>query len=160
MKNQLRGDLMGKYAAEKDQLIHAYEENISQLKVDIDVLNKEVIAVKECYIAVCREKDALEATLRKEFEQEQQKKKDQTKEQAIQEVEEEWQRRLDQAVEETTKAIVELKDCTSQTDPVSISDETSRQAMAKVAEEHKLQLQEVLKEKEKVARETLRELER
>ncbi|KAM7151562.1 centrosomal protein of 152 kDa isoform 3-T3 [Macrochelys suwanniensis] len=222
-KAHLREDLMERHAAEKEQLIQAYEETISQLKADMDELNKEMIAVKECYIAVCGEKDTLETTLRKKLEQEHQSKEEkfkkqlleekeeslnhlrteleekhrnsivtaksqwlkekevsikqqvenevalakvqwekeqkEIKEQAIQKIEREWQGRLDRTLEETKKALVELQDCGSQTDQVTITDETSSKEIARMVEEQKLQLEEALKEKEKAVREALKELE-
>ncbi|XP_065415462.1 centrosomal protein of 152 kDa isoform X6 [Chrysemys picta bellii] len=222
-KAQLREDLMERHAAEKEQLIQAYEETISKLKADMDELNKEMIAVKECYIAVCGEKDTLETTLRKKLEQEQQSKEEkfkkqlleekedslnhlrteleekhrnsiitaksqwlkekevnikqqvenevalakvqwekeqkEIKEQAIQEIERVWQSRLDRTLEETKKALVELQDCGSQTDQVTITDETSSKEIARMVKEQKLQLEEALKEKEKAVREALKELE-
>lgn len=39
---------------------------------DLDNMNKEMAAVQECYLEVCREKDNLESTLRKTMEKEQQ----------------------------------------------------------------------------------------
>lgn len=39
---------------------------------ELDKVNKEVAAVQECYLEVCREKDNLESTLRKTIENEQQ----------------------------------------------------------------------------------------
>lgn len=39
---------------------------------DLDKMNKEMTAVQECYLEVCREKDDLESTLRKTIEKEQQ----------------------------------------------------------------------------------------
>ncbi|XP_044835832.1 centrosomal protein of 152 kDa isoform X3 [Mauremys mutica] len=158
-KAQLREHLMERHAAEKEQLIQAYEETISQLKADMDELNKEMIAVKECYIAVCGEKDTLETTLRNKLEQEQQSKEEKIKEQAIQEIERVWQSRLDRTLEETKKALVELQDCGSQTDQVAITDETSSKEIARMVEEQKSQLEEALKEKEKAVREALKELE-
>ncbi|KAM9125555.1 centrosomal protein of 152 kDa isoform 2-T2 [Pangshura tecta] len=158
-KAQLREHLMERHAAEKEQLIQAYEETISQLKADMDELNKEMIAVKECYISVCGEKDTLETTLRKKLEQEQQSKEEKIKEQAIQEMEIVWQSRLDRTLEETKKALVELQDCGSQTDQVALTDETSSKEIARMVEEQKLQLEEALKEKEKAVREALKELE-
>lgn len=38
---------------------------------DLDKTNKELVAVQECYLQVCREKDNLEAALRKTVEKEQ-----------------------------------------------------------------------------------------
>ncbi|XP_051484532.1 centrosomal protein of 152 kDa isoform X4 [Apus apus] len=86
-KAHFQKDLMEKYAAEKQQLVQMYEETISRLKVDTEELNKEMTAVKECYIGVCREKDTLEATLRQKFEQEQQLKEEKLKKQLLKEKE-------------------------------------------------------------------------
>ncbi|XP_010117318.1 PREDICTED: centrosomal protein of 152 kDa, partial [Chlamydotis macqueenii] len=87
-KAHFEKDLMERYAAEKLQLIQTYEETVSQLKADIEELNREMTAVKECYIAVCGEKDTLEATLRQKFEQEQQLKEEKLKKQLLEEKEE------------------------------------------------------------------------
>ncbi|KAM9533137.1 centrosomal protein of 152 kDa isoform 2-T2 [Guaruba guarouba] len=84
-KAHFEKDLMAKHAAEKQQLIKAYEETILQLKANIEELNREMTAVKECYIGVCGEKDNLEATLRQKFEQEQQLKEEKLKKQLLEE---------------------------------------------------------------------------
>ncbi|XP_053934079.1 centrosomal protein of 152 kDa [Cuculus canorus] len=86
-KAHFEKDLMERCAAEKQQLIQAYEETISQLKSNIEELNREMTTVKECYIGVCGEKDALEATLRQKFEQEQQLKEEKLKKQLLEEKE-------------------------------------------------------------------------
>ncbi|XP_017925362.3 centrosomal protein of 152 kDa isoform X4 [Manacus vitellinus] len=86
-KAHFEKDLMERFAVEKQQLIQIYEETISQLKANIEELNKEMTAVKECYIGVCGEKDTLEATLRKKFEQEQQLKEEKLKKQLVEEKE-------------------------------------------------------------------------
>ncbi|NXK52990.1 CE152 protein, partial [Chauna torquata] len=87
-KAQFEKDLTERYAAEKQQLIQSYEETVSQLKATIEELNSETTAVKECYIAVCGEKDTLGATLRQKFEQEQQLKEEKLKKQLLEEKEE------------------------------------------------------------------------
>ncbi|XP_069722793.1 centrosomal protein of 152 kDa [Phaenicophaeus curvirostris] len=86
-KAHFEKDLMERCAAEKQQLIQAYEETMSQLKANIEELNREMTTVKECYIGVCGEKDALEATLRQKFEQEQQLKEEKLKKQLLEEKE-------------------------------------------------------------------------
>ncbi|XP_027500395.1 centrosomal protein of 152 kDa isoform X4 [Corapipo altera] len=86
-KAHFEKDLMERFTVEKQQLIQTYEETISQLKANIEELNKEMTAVKECYIGVCGEKDTLEATLRKKFEQEQQLKEEKLKKQLLEEKE-------------------------------------------------------------------------
>ncbi|XP_027544357.1 centrosomal protein of 152 kDa isoform X2 [Neopelma chrysocephalum] len=86
-KAHFEKDLMERFAVEKQRLIQTYEETISQLKANIEELNTEMTAVKECYIGVCGEKDTLEATLRKKFEQEQQLKEEKLKKQLVEEKE-------------------------------------------------------------------------
>ncbi|XP_075570007.1 centrosomal protein of 152 kDa [Pelecanus crispus] len=86
-KAHFEKDLMERYAAEKKQLIQTYEETISQSKANIEELHREMTAVKECYLGVCGEKDALEATLRQKFEQEQQLKEEKLKKQLLEEKE-------------------------------------------------------------------------
>ncbi|XP_061856202.1 centrosomal protein of 152 kDa isoform X5 [Colius striatus] len=86
-KAHFEKNLMERYAAEKQELIQTYEETISQLKADVEELNREIMAVKEYYIRVCREKDTLEATLMKKFEQEQQLKEEKLKKQLLEEKE-------------------------------------------------------------------------
>ncbi|XP_019359723.1 PREDICTED: centrosomal protein of 152 kDa isoform X1 [Gavialis gangeticus] len=154
-KAQLWKDLLERHATEKEQLIQAYEETISQLKANIEVLNKEIIAVKECYIAVCGEKDTLETTLRRKIEQEQQSKEEKIKEQVIVEIGREWKHRL----EEPKEIIVELKDAGSQTDQLNAACEASTVLAMSLFDKQKLELQEVLKEKEREAGEVLKELE-
>ncbi|XP_042333090.1 centrosomal protein of 152 kDa isoform X2 [Sceloporus undulatus] len=88
VKKKLCEEFTERHMEEKEKLIQAYEDNISQLKTDTDELSKEVIAVKECYIAVCRERDELEATLKAAFEQEQQVWEDKLKKQLLDEMEE------------------------------------------------------------------------
>uniref|UniRef100_A0A8B9P568 Centrosomal protein 152 n=1 Tax=Apteryx owenii TaxID=8824 RepID=A0A8B9P568_APTOW len=151
-KAQFERDLVERYAAEKQQLIQTYEETISQ--ADIEELTREMTAVKECYIGVCGEKDAVEATLRQKFEEEQQLKEEKNKEQIIAEIEGEWQSRL----EETRRTLVECNDCSSQTDQVTVMDETSSKELARTVEDQKLQLQKALKEKV-ASEEALKELE-
>ncbi|XP_073922006.1 centrosomal protein of 152 kDa isoform X12 [Castor canadensis] len=72
MKAQIRESLLAKHTLEKQQLLEVYEGTHSQLRSELDKVNKEMAAVQECYLEVCREKDDLESTLRKTIEKEQQ----------------------------------------------------------------------------------------
>ncbi|XP_008830003.1 centrosomal protein of 152 kDa isoform X3 [Nannospalax galili] len=72
MKAQIRDSLLAKHAVEKQQLFEVYEGTHLQLRSDLDKMNKEMTAVQECYLEVCREKDNLESVLRKTMEKEQQ----------------------------------------------------------------------------------------
>ncbi|XP_021117058.1 centrosomal protein of 152 kDa isoform X3 [Heterocephalus glaber] len=71
MKAQIREILLAKHTLEKQQLFEAYEGTTLQLRSDLDKTSKELVAVQECYLQVCREKDNLEAALRKAVEKEQ-----------------------------------------------------------------------------------------
>ncbi|NXO07112.1 CE152 protein, partial [Oriolus oriolus] len=86
-KAHFEKELMERFAAEKQQLVQTSEETISQLKANIEELNKEITAVKECYIGICREKDTSETTLRQKFQQEQQLKEEKLKKQLLEEKE-------------------------------------------------------------------------
>uniref|UniRef100_A0A8C3NTJ5 Centrosomal protein 152 n=1 Tax=Cyanoderma ruficeps TaxID=181631 RepID=A0A8C3NTJ5_9PASS len=86
-KAHFEKELLERFAVEKQQLVQTSEETISQLKDNIEELNKEITAVKECYIGVCREKDTLETTLRQKFQQEQQLKEEKLKKQLLEEKE-------------------------------------------------------------------------
>ncbi|NWZ61481.1 CE152 protein, partial [Acrocephalus arundinaceus] len=86
-KAHLEKELMERFAVEKQQLVQTSEETISQLQDNIEELNKEITAVKECYIGVCQEKDTLETTLRQKFQQEQQLKEEKLKKQLLEEKE-------------------------------------------------------------------------
>ncbi|XP_009070253.1 PREDICTED: centrosomal protein of 152 kDa [Acanthisitta chloris] len=86
-KAHFEKDLLERCAAEKQCLRQTYEETISQLKANIEELNREMTTVKECYIGLSREKDTLEATLRQKFEQEQQLKEEKLKKQLLEEKE-------------------------------------------------------------------------
>ncbi|XP_062998371.1 centrosomal protein of 152 kDa [Elgaria multicarinata webbii] len=102
VKKKLCEELAERHAAQREKLIHAYEENMTQLKADIDELNKEIFTVKECYIAVCRERDEQETTLKAAFEKEQLVKDEKIKKQLLEEKEESLNR-LRSELEETHK---------------------------------------------------------
>ncbi|XP_027409862.1 centrosomal protein of 152 kDa isoform X2 [Bos indicus x Bos taurus] len=97
MKAQIRESLLAKHALEKQQLFEVYEATRLQLRSDLDKVNKEMAAVQECYLEVCREKDKLEATLRKSMEKEQQA---QEKKRQLLEEREEYVRKLQVELEE------------------------------------------------------------
>ncbi|KAK1339037.1 hypothetical protein QTO34_019710 [Cnephaeus nilssonii] len=95
MKAQIRESLLAKHAMEKQQLFEVYEGTRLQLRSELDKMNKEMAAVQECYLEVCREKDDLESTLRKTIEKEQQTQ-EKMKEELFQQIEKEWQAKLAQ----------------------------------------------------------------
>ncbi|XP_053321483.1 centrosomal protein of 152 kDa [Spea bombifrons] len=64
IKKHLEVELSEGFSLEKQQLCQHYEERISQLQAQINDMTLEMTAVQECYIAVCKEKDTLEDTIR------------------------------------------------------------------------------------------------
>ncbi|XP_057637927.1 centrosomal protein of 152 kDa isoform X2 [Chionomys nivalis] len=75
MKAQIRESLLAKHAVEKQHLLEVYEGMQSQLRSDLDKMNKEMASVQECYLEVCREKDELESALRKTMEKAQEQRR-------------------------------------------------------------------------------------
>uniref|UniRef100_H0X8Q6 Centrosomal protein 152 n=1 Tax=Otolemur garnettii TaxID=30611 RepID=H0X8Q6_OTOGA len=156
MKAQIRESLLAKHALDKQQLIETYERTHLQLRSDLDKMNKEVAAVQECYLEVCREKDNLESTLRKTLEKEQQAQ-EKIKQNLIQQLEKEWQSKLDQTIKEMKK---KTSDCGSQTDQVTTTDVISKKEMAVMMEEEKQKIQQNLEQEKEIAiKEALKQLE-
>ncbi|XP_053451470.1 centrosomal protein of 152 kDa isoform X8 [Nycticebus coucang] len=147
MKAQIRESLLAKHALDKQQLIETYERTHSQLRSDLDKMNKEVTAVQECYLEVCREKDNLESTLRKTLEKEQQAQ-EKIKQNLIQQLEKEWQSKLDQTIKEMKK---KTSDYGSQTDQVTTTDVISKKEMAIMMEEQKQKIQQNLEQEKQIA---------
>ncbi|XP_023083002.2 centrosomal protein of 152 kDa isoform X2 [Piliocolobus tephrosceles] len=147
MKTQIRESLLAKHALEKQQLFEAYERAHLQLRSELDKVNKEMTAVQECYLEVCREKDNLELTLRKTTEKEQQTQ-EKIKEKLIQQLEKEWQSKLDQTIKAMKK---KTSDCGSQTDQVTTSDVISKKEMAIMIEEQKCIIQQHLEQEKDIA---------
>uniref|UniRef100_A0A8C9ABT0 Centrosomal protein 152 n=1 Tax=Prolemur simus TaxID=1328070 RepID=A0A8C9ABT0_PROSS len=156
MKAQIRESLLAKHALEKQQLFEVYERTHLQLRSELDKMNKEMAAVQECYLEVCREKDNLESTLRKTIEKEQQAQ-EKIKQKLIQQLEKEWQSKLDQTIKAMKKT---TSDCGSQTDQVTTIDVISKKEMAAMIEEQKQKIQQNLEqEKETAIKGTLKKLE-
>ncbi|XP_036095062.1 centrosomal protein of 152 kDa isoform X2 [Rousettus aegyptiacus] len=148
MKAQIRESLLAKHALEKQQLFEVYEGTCLQLRSELDKVNKEVAAVQECYLEVCREKDNLESTLRKTIENEQQAQEKKMKQELIQQLEKEWQLKLDQTIKAMKK---KTSDCYSQTDQVTAIDVISKKEMAIIIEEQKRKIQQDLEQEKEIA---------
>ncbi|EDL28142.1 mCG142164 [Mus musculus] len=148
MKAQIRESLLAKHAVEKQHLLEVYEGTQSQLRSDLDKMNKEMAAVQECYLEVCREKDGLESTLRKTMEKAQEQK---SRQKLIQQLEKEWQSKLDDSLAAWRKT---TSDRGSQTEQVACPAAVSKaEAAAVLAEEQARQVQQ---EKELATKEALR----
>ncbi|XP_015414437.1 PREDICTED: centrosomal protein of 152 kDa [Myotis davidii] len=156
VKAQIRESLLAKHAVEKQQLFEVYEGTRLQLRSELDKMNKEMAAVQECYLEVCREKDNLESTLRKTIEKEQQMQ-EKMKEELFQQIEKEWQAKLAQTAKAMKKT---TSDCYSQTDQVAAKDAVSQKEMAMVAEGQEQGAQQDLEqEKERAIKAALKKLE-
>ncbi|XP_059771533.1 centrosomal protein of 152 kDa [Balaenoptera ricei] len=147
MKAQIRESLLVKHALEKRQLFEVYEGARLQLRSDLDKVNKEMAAVQECYLEVCREKDNLEATLRKAMEKEQQAE-EKIKQELIQQLEKEWQSKLNQTIKAMKK---KTSDCWSQTDQETTIDVIAKKEMAITVEEQKRKIQQNLEQEKEIA---------
>ncbi|XP_034849600.1 centrosomal protein of 152 kDa isoform X3 [Mirounga leonina] len=147
MKAQIRESLLAKHALEKQQLFEVYEGARLQLRSDLDKTNKEMAAVQECYLQVCREKDGLESALRKTTEKEQQAQ-EKIKQELFQQLEKEWQSKLDQTIKAMKK---KTSDCCSQTDQVATMDVISKKEMAIVIEEQKRKIRQDLEQEKETA---------
>ncbi|KAM8974640.1 centrosomal protein of 152 kDa [Pelodytes ibericus] len=91
IKRHFQMDLSERFESEKDQLSQRYEEQISQLQSQIDEMTRELTAVQECYITVCKEKDTLEDTVRESVKSEFQINEEKLKEKLLQETEKSMQ---------------------------------------------------------------------
>uniref|UniRef100_A0A8C3WSY5 Centrosomal protein 152 n=1 Tax=Catagonus wagneri TaxID=51154 RepID=A0A8C3WSY5_9CETA len=138
MKAQIRESLLAKHALEKQQLFEVYEGTRLQLRSDLDKVNKEMATVQECYLEVCREKDNLEAALRKTMEKEQDAQ-EKIKQELTQQLEKEWQSKLDQTIKTMKK---KTSDYCSQTDQETTTDVISKKEMAVLIEEQKRKIQQ------------------
>ncbi|KAM8907061.1 centrosomal protein of 152 kDa [Lycaon pictus] len=148
MKAQIRESLLAKHALEKQQLFEVYEGARLQLRSELDKMNKEMAAVQECYLEVCREKDDLESTLRKTIEKEQQAQEQKIKQELIQQLEKEWQSKLDQTIKAMKK---KTSDCCSQTDQVTTADVISKKEMTAMIEEQKRRIRQDLEQEKETA---------
>ncbi|XP_036592953.1 centrosomal protein of 152 kDa [Trichosurus vulpecula] len=158
MKHQIRDSLLAKHALEKQELFKVYESNRLQLRTDLDKVNKEMAAVQECYLAVCKEKDNLETTIRKSVEKEQQAKEEMIKDKVIQQLEREWRFKLDQTIKEMKKKTF---DCGIQTDQIITPDVISKKEMEAMIEEQQWKIQQdVQQEKEAAIKEALKKREK
>ncbi|XP_059391626.1 centrosomal protein of 152 kDa-like isoform X1 [Carassius carassius] len=67
--NGVRMELMQEHTAHIEQLTHQHQQHLQQLQSKLADLRQEVLAVQECYISVCKEKDKLEENLQNKLEE-------------------------------------------------------------------------------------------
>ncbi|XP_029910423.1 centrosomal protein of 152 kDa isoform X2 [Myripristis murdjan] len=58
--NRVRTELILQHEAQIDQLTAQHQQQIQQLQTQLSEANDKMVAVQECYISVCKEKDLLE----------------------------------------------------------------------------------------------------
>ncbi|XP_048013741.1 centrosomal protein of 152 kDa isoform X2 [Megalobrama amblycephala] len=68
--NRVRAELTQEHTAHMEQLASQHQQHIQQLQSKLADLSQEVLAVQECYISVCKEKDKLEENLQNKLEEE------------------------------------------------------------------------------------------
>ncbi|XP_055048827.2 centrosomal protein of 152 kDa isoform X4 [Misgurnus anguillicaudatus] len=77
--NRVRAELLEEHSAHVEQLISQHQQHIQQLESKLADLSQEMLAVQECYISVCKEKDKLEENLKSRLEEERRLRDDELK---------------------------------------------------------------------------------
>ncbi|XP_010882014.2 centrosomal protein of 152 kDa isoform X2 [Esox lucius] len=62
--NRVRSDLAREHTAQVEHLTAENQQHLQLLQAKVTEVNEEMLAVQECYISVCKEKDRLEENLR------------------------------------------------------------------------------------------------
>ncbi|CAK6961563.1 centrosomal protein of 152 kDa [Scomber scombrus] len=62
--NRVRTELMLEHAAQVEHLTAQYQQQLQQLQTQLSEANDKMLAVQECYISICKEKDLLEERIR------------------------------------------------------------------------------------------------
>ncbi|XP_076589326.1 centrosomal protein of 152 kDa isoform X2 [Chaetodon auriga] len=62
--NQIRTELMLEHDAQLEQLTAQHQQQVQQLQTQLSETSDKMLAVQECYISVCKEKDMLEERFR------------------------------------------------------------------------------------------------
>ncbi|XP_044212391.1 centrosomal protein of 152 kDa [Thunnus albacares] len=62
--NRVKTELMLEHDAHVEQLTAQHQQQLQQLQTQLSEVNDKMLAVQECYISVCKEKDMLEERIR------------------------------------------------------------------------------------------------
>ncbi|XP_073329008.1 centrosomal protein of 152 kDa isoform X2 [Pagrus major] len=62
--SQIRTELMLEHDAHVEQLTEQHQQQLQQLQTQLSEANDKMLAVQECYLSVCKEKDTLEEHMR------------------------------------------------------------------------------------------------
>ncbi|XP_028815189.1 centrosomal protein of 152 kDa isoform X2 [Denticeps clupeoides] len=87
--NRVHSELSQEHQAQVEQLRTHYEQQIQALEAKLSQVSEEILAVQECYISVCKEKDKLDENLKSksDFEKKMRDEELQRKEESEQAVE-------------------------------------------------------------------------
>ncbi|XP_016373258.1 LOW QUALITY PROTEIN: centrosomal protein of 152 kDa-like [Sinocyclocheilus rhinocerous] len=77
--NRVREQLTQEHTAHIEQLSSQHQQHLQQLQSKLADLSHEVLAVQECYISVCKEKDKLEENLQNKLEEQRRLKENELK---------------------------------------------------------------------------------
>uniref|UniRef100_A0A672SLE0 Centrosomal protein 152 n=1 Tax=Sinocyclocheilus grahami TaxID=75366 RepID=A0A672SLE0_SINGR len=84
--NRVREQLTQEHTAHIEQLTSQHQQHLQQLQSKLADLSHEVLAVQECYISVCKEKDKLEENLQNKLEEQRRLKENERLQEAEEEV--------------------------------------------------------------------------
>uniref|UniRef100_A0A8C2KYF2 Centrosomal protein of 152 kDa-like n=1 Tax=Cyprinus carpio TaxID=7962 RepID=A0A8C2KYF2_CYPCA len=80
--NRVREELTQEHTAHIEQLSSQHQQHIQQIESKLADLSQEVLAVQECYISVCKEKDKLEENLQNKLEEQTRLKENERREES------------------------------------------------------------------------------
>ncbi|KAF5907494.1 centrosomal protein, partial [Clarias magur] len=104
---RVRAELTQEHVSQVEQLTAQHQQHIQQLESKLTDLSQEVLAVQECYISVCKEKDKLEETLQSRIDEERKLKDIEVKRR--QELEEAQEKQKADSASQHQEAIAQLK---------------------------------------------------
>ncbi|XP_026775518.3 centrosomal protein of 152 kDa isoform X2 [Pangasianodon hypophthalmus] len=104
---RVRAELTQEHTAHIEQLTAQHQQHIQQLESKLADLSQEVLAVQECYLSVCKEKDKLEENLKSRIDEERNLKDIEVKRR--QEIEEAQEKQKADFVSQHQEAVAQLK---------------------------------------------------
>ncbi|KAE8617805.1 hypothetical protein XENTR_v10009201 [Xenopus tropicalis] len=109
IKVHLLKELYEKFESEKEQLSQDYEEKMTRLQTQMNEMHNEMTAVQECYITLCKEKDALEDNTKEHLKKQLQKSEEEFSEKSAKETQKSLQMLKDELEENHKSAMLEAK---------------------------------------------------
>uniref|UniRef100_A0A4W6CYR6 Centrosomal protein 152 n=1 Tax=Lates calcarifer TaxID=8187 RepID=A0A4W6CYR6_LATCA len=148
--NRVKTELMLEHDAQVEQLMEQHQQQLQQLQAQLSEANDKMLAVQECYISVCKEKDTLEERIH-----------NREKEEDLIRENEELQKRLEEARREKHRETAEVTCQTDETEDSSVTITAEELDSRLSAQKKQLQLEtEKVKRKavEEARKQTQREL--